>query len=181
MNFRIFGLCTPATGMTSTPSRVPRHCQKISRHVGLHLPKDREDYWIRFQCTFCILRVSGSAGLAHGLMGALASLITDAHPALSTAFCRHLCIFTSRRYFQPSQSWSYHPPSSRVYSQLLSHGRLTSYMSHPFQSFIFTICNNIQIFVHFPKFPVCSYSPYSLFYHRSVNTLTIFLSHVFSL
>lgn len=81
----------------------------------------------------------------------------------------------------PSQSWSSHHPSSRVYSQLLSHGRLTNYTSHPFQSFIFTNCNNIRIFVHFLKFPTCSYYPHSFFYHRSVNTLTTFLSHVFSL
>lgn len=167
--------------MACTPSNVPWHCQRISRHVGLHLPQDMEEYWIKFQCTFCILRVSGSAGLAYGLMWALASLITDAHPALFTAFYRHLRIFTSRRYFQPSQSWSSHPPSSRVYSQLFSHGRLSNYMSHPLQSFIFTICNNIKIFAHFLKFKVFSYSPYSFFYHRSVNTLTIFLSHVFSL
>jgi hypothetical protein len=104
-------------------------------------------------------------------MGALASSITDAHPPLFTAFCGHLYIFTYRRYFQPSQSWSSQPPSSRVYSQLLSHSRLTNYMSHPFQSFIFTICNNIQIFANLLKFPICSYYPYCFFYHRSVIPL----------
>jgi len=42
-NFRIFDLCTPATGMACAAS-VPWHCQRISRHVGLHLPQDMEDY-----------------------------------------------------------------------------------------------------------------------------------------
>ena len=86
------------------------------------------------------------------------SSITDVHSSLSTAFCRHLLTFVSRKSFSTSSvHLNLGLPLLLLLFGLFSYIFLTPslihsyYMSNPFQSLLFNACYYVQIFIYAPQ------------------------------
>ena len=72
----------------------------------------------------------------YGPLWAWTSLIVDAHSSLSTAFCRHLLTFTSRRFFSTSSSHR----NLGLPLLLLPFGLLSHFFLTVFPCFVLTTC-----------------------------------------